>query len=84
MKYLKLFEDVETPNSIQGHDLLVEVSFGTDFIKEVDETLNKLKSHGLVRRFNKEESVDSFKYIIDFTNAEGAFLFGKTRPQMKI
>jgi len=61
----------------------VEVSYGTDFIKEVDETLENLKKHELVLSVEKKNGVDCIKYIIEFKNAEGAFLFGRSRPQLK-
>lgn len=83
MKYIKLFEDGPEHMNVDS-PFMVEVSYGTDIIEEVDETLNKLKRQGLVRYFSKFEKVDSFKYRIEFMNAEGAFLFGRTRPQMKI
>lgn len=59
----------------------IEVSYGTDFIKEVDETLDNLKRHNLVLSIKKNNGIDCINYIIEFKNAEGAFLFGRSRPQ---
>jgi len=60
----------------------IEISFGTDFIDEVDKTLENLKNNGLVLSVEKKNGVDCIKYIIEFKNAEGAFLFGRSRPQL--
>lgn len=62
----------------------IEVSFGNDFTNEVDETLENLKKHELILSIEKNEVVDGIKYFIEFKNAEGAFLFGRSRPQIKI
>lgn len=61
----------------------IEVSYGTDFVKEVDKTLDNLKKHNLISSIEKTDVVDGIKYIIEFKNAEGAFLFGRSRPQLK-
>lgn len=68
---------------MEKFDNKIEVSYGTDFIKEVDRTLNNLKRNELVLSVDKKNGVDCVKYIIEFKNAEGAFLFGLTRPQLK-
>ncbi len=62
----------------------LEVTFGTDFVKEVDKTLKFLEEKGLVLSIEKNNGVDCVNYIIEFKNAEGSFLFGRTRPQIKI
>lgn len=62
----------------------IEVSYGTDFIKEVDRTLNNLKRNELVLSVEKNNGVDCVKYTIKFSSAEGAFMFGLSRPQIKI
>ena len=64
--------------------LKVNVSYGTIYEYEVDETLKELKKHNLVKKVDKTPGVDCFNYLITFVNAEGAFLFGKTRPQLKL
>jgi len=64
--------------------LKVNVSIGTDFEVEIDDTLNFLKRHKLVKKVDKSPGVDCCNYLITFANAEGAFLFGKTRPQIKL
>ena len=74
MKYLKTFEN---------KNMTLSVAFGTDFVAEVERTLEKLESEGLVKSFSKTKGVDSFNYKIEFTSVEGAFLLGKSRPQMK-
>lgn len=65
-----------------GFENKIEVSFGTDLIEQVDKTLNNLKVHKLVLSVEKSNGVDCIKYIIEFENAEAAFLFGRTRPQI--
>mgnify|MGYP006393883007 CR=1 FL=1 len=55
-----------------------------DFIKEVDRTLDNLKNHKLVLSVEKNNGVDCVKYTIKFSSAEGAFMFGLSRPQIKI
>lgn len=62
----------------------IDVSYGTDFINEVDKTLALLTNHELILSVEKNEVVDGFNYVIEFKNAEAAFLFGRTRPQIKI
>ena len=64
---------------MEKFDNTIEVSFGTDFVKEVDKTLDRLTDHGLVLSVSKKNGVDCIKYTIAFKNAEGAFMFGKTR-----
>lgn len=61
----------------------IKVSYGTDFIEEVDKTLDNLKDHKLVLSVEKINGVDCINYLIEFKNAEGAFLFGLSRPQLK-
>jgi hypothetical protein len=61
----------------------IEVSYGTNFVKEVDRTLDNLKNHNLVLSVEKNNGVDCIKYIIEFKDAEAAFLFGLSRPQIK-
>ena len=60
----------------------IEVSFGSDMIEQVDKTLNNLKIHKLVLSVEKNNGIDCIKYIIEFKNAEAAFLFGRSRPQI--
>lgn len=62
----------------------LEVSYGTDFIKEVDNSLEILMNNNLVLSIQKLDVVDGIKYTIEFSNVEGAFLFGLSRPQIKI
>ncbi len=61
----------------------IEVSYGTDFIEEVDKTLDNLKSNELILSIEKTNGIDCVKYIIEFKNAEGAFLFGLSRLQLR-
>ena len=77
---IKKFENF---NEMSKFDNTIEVDFGTDFISEVDKTLSSLANHGLVLSVFKKEGVDCIKYTITFLNAEGAFMFGRTRPQLK-
>jgi len=62
----------------------IEVSYGTDFVLDVDKTLEKLKNNQLVLSINKTSGVDCVKYVIEFKNAESAFMFGLSRPQNNI
>ncbi len=63
---------------------IVKVSFGTDFINEVDKTLRFLEDKGLILSIEKNNGIDCINYVIEFKDAEAAFLFGRTRPQLKI
>ena len=78
---IKLYENFQNENV----DKILTVTFGTDFEKEVDDTLERLNREKLVVDIKKSSGTgDSIKYKITFTNVEGAFLFGKSRPQLKI
>ena len=68
---------------MEKFDNKIEVSYGTDFIEEVDKTLDNLKKNGLILSVVKSDGIDCIKYVIEFKNAEGAFLFGRSRPQLK-
>ena len=83
----KLERDIDKLNhktyDLQCNHKLV-VSFGTDFIKDVDKTLDNLKDSGYIKKVNKKSGVDCFEYEIVFSNIDGVFLFGKSRPQQKL
>ena len=64
--------------------LEVYVSYGTDFVEEIDSTLAHLSKHNFVKDIEKTPGVNSINYLITFNNAEGAFLFGRSRPQLKL
>ena len=63
---------------------IVEVTYGTDLIDEIDSILIKLKINNMISSIIKEPRLDSIKYKISFKTAEGAFYFGLSRPQIKL
>lgn len=67
-----------------SNKMILTVSMGTDFEEEVDRTLDFLESQGLIIDMKKSNGIDCKQYSIEFNSAEGAFLFGKSRPQMKL
>ena len=75
---------LETARNAISSALILTVTFGTEFVEEIDETLDMFKKYRLVLDISKTEGIDCINYKIEFVDIEAAFLFGKTRPQLKL